>query len=83
MAELLKYPLMGKGNCTRDEIVEFLRTTEKPILYTFGLKYRDPTTRDVEISNKRAVELFNTHFSDVEEKEEYVDLNCFSSNDLY
>lgn len=79
---MFKYNLMGKNNYTMDEAREFLRDTSKPIKYTYGLGYRNPTTHKVPISNQEAVEKFNG-MCDITEYEDYVHLNEFSSNDLW
>ena len=68
----------------RDELVGFIQTTTKPILYTYGFAYRHPTTYKKPITVDEAIQIAkNECFLDADEYDEYLHLNAFSSNDLF
>lgn len=72
------------GTLNREELIKFIKTTNKPIKYTYGLGYRGPTTNHVPISIERAIEIVNTEgFLDAQEYEDYLHLNAFSANDMW
>ena len=78
------YCIMGDHECDSDETVEFLENTEKPIKYTHGLGFRNPTIHKVPVTQKRAVEIFKENgLCDVTEHEDYVHVNTFSDNDMW
>lgn len=70
---------------TNSKIIDYvLKTTKKPILYTYGLKYRHPTTCDVPINRNKALEIWNKRsLLDIDEKEDAIYLNEYSSNDMW
>lgn len=69
---------------SREEARLLLENTDKQIKYTYGFKYRSPTTYEVPITNDEAVKRFDENsFSDVEEKEDWIDFNQYSCNDLF
>ena len=83
---MLKYTFFSKSesNCTRDEAIEFLKNTDKKIRYTYGLAYRGPTVHKVPISKEDACEkMIKESYIDVDEYEDYVHINAYSSNDLF
>lgn len=82
---MLKYSFMSKySKNTEEEARNLLITTDKPIKYTFGLKMRNPTTNNVEISNEEALNKFDANgLSDVTEYTDYIDFNQYSGNDLF
>lgn len=83
---MVKYSFYTNKNgyvSTKDEAIELLKNTNKQIKYTYGFKYRGPTTYEVPITNEEAVKFFNNHWSDVVEYEDWVDLNSFSDNDMW
>jgi len=68
---------------SKQEARTLLETTDKKIKYTYGFKYRGPTTYEVLITNEDAVKRFNeSSLSDVVEHEDWIDFNQYSSNDL-
>ena len=82
---MFKYSFMSRHSTnTREEIKDFLNSTSKPILYTYGLAYRRPTTYKVPITVEKAFEIMaeNSTF-DLDEYEDYVHLNAYSGNDLW
>lgn len=72
------------GTLNRPELIEFVKNTEKPIKYTYGLSYRHPTTYKVPVTKERAVEIINTQsLLDADEYEDYLHLNAYSGNDMW
>lgn len=83
---MFKYTFFNSKNSpnTHEEIEGFLRSTTKPILYTYGLGYRHPTTYKVPVDLDRALEIVKTQsLLDVDEYEDYVHLNAYSDNDMW
>ena len=67
-----------------DVAKDYIAKSDKPCKYTFGLLYRDPTTKRVPISKERAFEIIDSQsFLDIEEFEDYIHLNAYSSNDMW
>ena len=84
--KMLRYSFFSKeySNCTKEQAVEFLKKTDKPLKYTYGLEYRGPTIHKVPISKEDACEkMMKESYIDVDEYEDYVHINAFSSNDLF
>lgn len=72
------------GTLDRPALIEFIKTTTKPIKYTYGLGYRNPTTNHKPITVERAIEIVKTQgFLDATENEEYLHLNAYSDNDMW
>ena len=71
------------SNCTKDEAIELIRTTDKELRYTYGLLYRNPTTKKVLVSREKALEYASDSIVDITEYADYVHINRFSSNDLF
>ena len=72
------------GTLNRNELTDFIRTTEKPILYTYGFAYRHPTTYKKPITKDEATEIVKKEFYlDADEHDDYLHLNAFSSNDMF
>lgn len=82
---MIEYSFVERySNSTKEEARALLETTDKKILYTHGLKFRNPATKDVPVTNEKALELFDGNSTcDVTEHEDYVDLNAYSGNDLW
>ncbi len=81
---MLKYSFMSRySNCTKEDAVNFLRTTNKPIKYTYGFEYKHPTTHKVPIDAETAIQNMNKHWTDVTEYEDYVHVNSYSDNDMW
>lgn len=59
-----------------------LSTTKKPIKYTYGLAYRNPTTKNVPISSEQALKCLSRKMCDVTEYADYISVNEYSSNDM-
>ena len=72
------------GTLNREELINFIKTTNKPIKYTYGLGYRNPTTNHVPITVERAIEIVKTQsLLDATEYEDYLHLNAYSDNDMW
>lgn len=71
------------GTLKESEAIEFINSTNKPLKYTRGLKFRNPTTLRVPISKERALEIIATEWTDITEYDDYVDINTFSANDMW
>lgn len=72
------------GTLNRAELKDFVSKTNKPIKYTYGLGYRDPTTNHLPISKEKAIEIINTEsLLDADEYEDYLHLNAYSDNDMW
>lgn len=72
------------GTLDKERLKKFIGETNKPIRYTHGLKYRNPTIMDILISKEESLKIINQEsFIDVVEHEEYIDLNTYSGNDLW
>ena len=67
----------------RSELVKFIQTTTKPILYTYGFVYRHPTTYKKPVTVDEAIQIVKEEFYlDADEYDDYLHLNAFSSNDM-
>lgn len=81
---MIDYSFFSSSKSTREEALKLLQDTDKKILYTFGLKFRQPTVYEIPIKNSEALKLFlKNSLNDVVEYEDYVDFNQYSTNDLY
>jgi len=83
---MIKWSFYSKDycNCTKDEMIEFVKTTTKPFKYTYGLGYRNPTTNHVPITQEQAIKYATGNgMTDVQEYEDYVHINQYSDNDMW
>lgn len=72
------------GTLDRAALVDFIKTTTKPIRYTYGFAYRHPSTYKELISVDKAIKIAETEsFLDATENEEYLHLNAYSANDMW
>lgn len=72
------------GTLNRDKLRKLIKDTNKKILFTYGLSFRNPTTNKKEITKEDALEIVTVEsLLDAEEYQDYLFLNAFSSNDLY
>ena len=72
------------GTLNRNKLEEFIRTTNKPIRYTYGLGYRHPTTYKVPVSVEEAIKIIKTEgLLDATEYEDYIHLNAYHENDMW
>lgn len=72
------------GTLNRAKAKEFIAETKKPLKYTYGLGYRNPTTNHEPITKEQAIEIIKKEsLLDITEHNDYVHLNAFSSNDMW
>lgn len=72
------------GTLDTKKAKEFISETNKPIKYTYGLGYRNPTINHVPITKERAMEIIDTEsLLDIDEHEDYIHLNAYSANDMW
>lgn len=72
------------GTMNKKELIDFIESTDKDIIYTHGLKFRRPTTYEVPIDKQRALEIINNYsLLGAREKETYIELNTYSGNDMW
>lgn len=72
------------GTLDRKVAINAITETKKEIKYTYGLGFRHPTTYYKPISQTEAIEIINTmSLLDIDEYEDYIHLNAYSSNDMY
>ena len=68
-----------------EKAIETILSTDKKILYTYGWKWKNPTTYKVPVTKEEAVEIIKAghwaHF-DLTDKGDYLDLNLYSANDM-
>lgn len=80
---MLQYSFFGDSKNSKAEAMEFLEKTDKVIKWTFGFKFRNPTTYEIPISNEKAIKLFKENsLTDVTEKDTWIDFEQYSSNDM-
>ena len=72
------------GTMKKKELEKFITETKKPIRYTYGFKYRKPTTMNKPITKEQALNILEKEsYLDAEELEDCLDLNAYSSNDMW
>ena len=73
-----------KGTLDKAKAIEIINGSSKPCKYTYGFKYRRPTTHLVSVTKERAAEIINREsLVDIVEYDDYIDINAFSSNDMF
>lgn len=83
MVDYSFYSHKAPHTSTKEEAIELLKTTNKVIKYTFGYKYRHPTTYEVPVSSEEALGYFERNWTDVKEYEDWIDVNSYSDNDMW
>lgn len=72
------------GTLNRVKAKKVIARTSKPLKYTSGLGYRNPTINKKPISKDEALEIINNQgFLDITEYEDFIHLNSYSSNDMF
>lgn len=72
------------GTLDREKAKKIIAETAKPLKYTYGLSYRNPTTHNKPITKDEAIRIIeNQSLLDIEDKGEYIHLNAYSSNDMW
>jgi hypothetical protein len=72
------------GTLDKEGLKEFIEKTDKTIRYTYGFKFKSPTTRDVPVSKEQALQIVNAQsMLDAKELDDCLDLNAYSGNDMW
>lgn len=72
------------GTLDREKLITEIKNTKKPIKYTYGFGYRNPTIHKKPVSVDEAIEIVRKQsLLDAEEYEEYIHLNAYSDNDMW
>lgn len=72
------------GTLDRGKLVGFITTYQKPIFYTYGLKYRNPTTYNKLITREKAIKIVEAEtLLDANEFNDGLYLNAYSTNDMF
>ena len=72
------------GTLNRQILTDFISTTDKPIRYTYGLSFKNPTTNKVLIGREKALQIVKSEgFLDATEKEDCLYLQAYSANDMW
>ena len=72
------------GTLNRNAAVSAILKADKPCKYTYGFKYRNPTIYEIPITTDEAIDIILTEpLLDIKEKDEYFDINAYSSNDMW
>lgn len=72
------------GTLNKPKAKEFILATSKPLKYTYGLGFRNPSTNHKPISKEEAIRIIdNEGWLDIDEYEDYIHLNAFSENDMW
>ncbi len=80
---MLKMSFMN-GTMDREKLKEFIDETEKPIRYTYGFGYRNPTIHKILIDKEKAMKIVkDEYYLDAEEFSDYIHLNAYSNNDMW
>lgn len=80
--EMFKMSFMKNWNT--DAAINFITTTTKPIRFTYGLEYRNPTTYRVPMKKDDAITVIKARgLVDINEYDDFVLVNEFSSNDMW
>ena len=82
---LYKTSLTGGSNATKKEVLELLKVTNKPLYYRYGLGYRG--AKAYLVTKEEAINAWlhgrNGGFVDMFENENMIQINEYSSNDMW
>lgn len=83
---LYKTSLTGGSNASKADVLELLKVTDKPIYYRYGFSYRGATAKP--ITREKAIDIWNNGglnggFIDMSEYTNQIEINEYSSNDMY
>lgn len=72
------------GTLKRDVLKAVIETTEKPIVYTYGYAWKNPTIHRKPVTKEQALDIVKEEdLLDAKEEESCIHLNAFSSNDMW
>lgn len=73
-----------RGTLDKEKLREFVRSTNKKILYTVGFKYRNPTTCEKPVTVEEALGIIEREsLLDAREGNDYIELQAYSANDMF
>lgn len=67
----------------KQDFLEYVRNCNKPILFTLGLNYKKPTHCREKIESFEAAENIKEYACEAKEYADFIDLHCYTDNDLY
>lgn len=68
----------------KDRALALIHLSEKPIKYTHGLGYRNPSTHNQPITKDKALKIIKKEILiDITENEEDIHINTYSKNDMW
>lgn len=72
------------GTLNRVAAVNTILKADKPCKYTYGFKYKHPSIYEIPITTDEAIDIILTELLlDIKERDEYFDINAYSSNDMW
>lgn len=82
--ECFDYSFTRAGGITTDFITAVITKTTRPLTYTHGLSFRNPTTHNVPLTKQRALDIVkNNSWLDVKATADKIHLNTYSENDMW
>ena len=81
------YTFYGRSNGkfqNKDDVIAYVKESDKPCVYTYGFEYRHPTTHRVPLTKDEAIEKIKKNsFVDVTEEKDVIHINAYSDNDMF
>ena len=72
------------GTLDRSMAKGIIRNTTRPVVYTYGFEYRDPTINHKPIEKTAAYGIIDKEsFLDIDFRDDLIHLNAYSCNDMY
>ena len=72
------------GTLDKEEAIKAIIMSDKPCKYTYGFKYKNPTTYEVPIPKEEAIQIIKDEFYiDIFELEDYFDIIAYGENDMW
>lgn len=69
---------------SKEEAIKYINNSKKDIKHTSGFTWRNPTTYKEPIEKEFAINLIkNSNLIDIEETDNFIHLNTFSSSDMW
>lgn len=81
--EICNYSFCSKSDVSLEFMKVLIKKTTKPIVYTYGLGYRNPTTYRVPITKEKAFEYLDRCMIDITAETTCIHINEFSGNDMW
>ena len=72
------------GTLEKEKAIAIINKSKRKIVYTYGLKFRGPSTLEVPTSKEKAIEIIKRgSLIDVDFKEDVIDIQEVSGNDMW